>query len=167
MPTTIQTGLLTEIIHKYRHGEVIRVLCKVYLKDYGVIDCIVDENEFPIHFLPLLINSEVSVITFRMYLDRLKGFPTPQQTGKKSIDLSEFIPTRLLPYLNQPLWLQAHVFNSLSLYGKGYQSLIEWAPKDAPVSSPRKEKFDQLMMLERLFEESQSEDESTSEEEDS
>ena len=59
------------------------------------------------------------------------------------------------------------IFNSLSLYGKGYQSLIEWAPKDTPVSSPRKEKFDQLMMLERLFEESQSEDESPSDEEDS
>jgi hypothetical protein len=156
---TIQTGQLNEIIHKYRHGGIIRVLCKITLEDYGIIDCHCDENEFPIHFLPLLIDNYLSISTFKMYLDHLKTFPGAREKDKdkneNSLDLSKFIPTKILPFPNQPMMVHAHLFNNLQIYGKSYQSLIKWSPNGSSAISPRKEQFDQLMMLEHLYKESQ------------
>ena len=156
---TIQTGKLTQIIHKDRQDGVIRVLCKIRLKKYGLVDCHCSENEFPIHFLPLLVDSELSISTFTMYLDHLKaGFTELNNNELKPngvIDLSKFIPTKILPFPNQPMIVHAHLFNSLQMYGNSFQSLIDWAPEKESNFSRRKELHQQLFMLERLYQESQ------------
>ena len=156
---TIQLGKLTQIIHKELQDGVIRVLCKVRLKKYGLLDCYCSENEFPIHFLPLLVDSELSISTFTMYLDHLKaGFTELNNNELKPngvIDLSKFIPTRILPYPNQSMHVHAHLFNSLQMYGTSYQSLIDWAPEKESNFSRRKELHQQLFMLERLYQKSQ------------
>ena len=154
---TIQTAKLTKIIHKHRCGGIIRVLCKVTLNDDRLINCYCEETEFPIHFLPLLINQKLCISSFDLYLDYLKlsNKPPKYLKDRKSLDLRKALPTKILPLRNQPVIVHAFLFDKMYVIGNSYQSLIQWAPEQESPISPKEERLGQIALLEKLYRKSQ------------
>jgi hypothetical protein len=155
---TIRTALLNQVVHKYRLDGFIRVLCQVILDEYGLIYCVCDEPEFPIQFLPLLVDNEISISTTGICIDEIIKTTTNDlkvQTNINTQDLIGAFPSKVLPFVNQPIWVQAQLFNNLQTIGGGFQSLINWAPEIYSPTSKDIEIATQVDLLERLYEESE------------
>ena len=138
---------LIKNIDKFRYRGRMRVHSKVKLSGLGELDCFSCETEFPVHFLPLLIGQTLSVVTLEAFLNYKKH----PGSFNQAIDLTSFMPTRIVPINNQPASINEYLFKNLHSLGVSYQNIIPWAEQQLSSKYLGDKSSQFIETLERLY----------------